>query len=66
MYQDDGSMRALDQATAAQLIEREGEPTDSRIFHVGEVLKIKGGWFRVQSIKPNGLRLKAIRKPPEA
>lgn len=62
MYQDDGSMRMLDEKEEkAALLKTDA----ARLFFVGQKLEINGGWFRVQNVNPRGLRLKAIPKPEE-
>jgi hypothetical protein len=65
MWQDDGTMRlmtALEEKKMKDTL-REGNALPDRIFQIGEVLEVRGAWFRVQSINPRGMRLKAVRKP---
>ncbi len=52
-----GSFQPLSNEEAER---EEGGPNIGRIFHVGEIVKVKDSAFRVKSIKPRELSLKLL------
>jgi hypothetical protein len=65
MYQDNGSMRLLGRDEADELDKQllNGATIPDCVFRLGQVLEINGAWFKVKSLNPKGMRLKAIPKP---
>jgi len=62
MYQDEGYLKPIYDADELKKLMAEAIAPD-RIFHIGQILEVNGGWFRVKSVKAKELRLKAIPRP---
>lgn len=62
MQQDDGTMKMLTDAQAAEIRERLGaeERTLTPLFRVGELLEIRGGKFRIIALGTDGMRLRGV------
>jgi len=46
------------------LLQKDGTPLPegSTVFREGELIQVKGGWFRVHAIRPKKLILKGVAK----
>lgn len=54
---------ANDEEMKAKMLELEGKfPNHGGWFREGEEIEIRGSLFRIQSVKPNQLRLKLLKK----
>lgn len=62
MQQNDGTMKMLTEAQAAEIRERLGpeERTLTPLFRVGELLEIRGGKFRIIAVGASGMRLRGV------
>ena len=61
MYQQEGYLKPISDDEAKELMAESINVPG--LFHVGQILEVNGGWFRVKSVKPKELRLKAIPCP---
>ena len=55
-----GKFEQFDPKDLEEMLEQ--HPQHGGVFKVGEIVELKGSRFRVQSIKPKGLRLKLLQK----
>jgi uncharacterized Zn finger protein len=62
MYQNEGYLKPIDDREELKKL-MEDSMNVPRVFQVGQILEVNGGWFRVKSVKPKELRLKAIPCP---
>lgn len=66
-----GSMRELfgkelEKVNQPELAKRFGFHPDSPVFHEGEILQIKGGFWRIQKIWNGRMKIKSISKAEAA
>ena len=67
MDENTGKFRMLSEEEAApHVAKRDRGEVVNHFFRTGEEIEIRGSVFRVQSIKPSGMRLKLLRRPAES